>query len=80
MTAVWITSMENTLNTSNDSYHLHLENFKTGIMSWVGVLDIDLLKQQAKTLEALIDEKYNDDLEGILLLIESILNCDAFEN
>jgi hypothetical protein len=49
-------------------------------MSWVGVLDIELLKQQAKTLGALIDEKYNEDLEGILLLIESILDCDAFEN
>lgn len=73
-------SMENILNTSNDSYHLHLQNFKTGIMSWVGVLDVDLLKQQAKTLEIMIDEKYNEDLEGLLSLIESIIDCTPLED
>ena len=44
-------------------------------MSWVGVIDLELLRKQADNLEALTDQYPDEDLVGILMLLDAILKC-----
>ena len=48
-------------------------------MNWVGVVDMELLRKQADTLEALTDQDPDEDLVGILMLLDSILKCEQPE-
>lgn len=60
------------MNTSNDSHQLYLENFHTGKVEWIGVIDIELLNYQIAKMEQVVDTINDNELEGVLSLLEAI--------
>ena len=69
---------ENILNTSseqsNDRWGLYLENEMDRLVKFLGFVDIPLLREQRDKLVEVTRDVYDDDIDALVSMIDSIID------